>query len=150
MAHSLSVRECPKGEDNLWVLPRMDALSGGDESGVQGAEGSPEKAPKETRKIQRPTQYLKGEGAMKHDQVLDTATIGEKTLRGWLEGKVAGYRKQANALRDDAGTQAEPEAKIWEAKAETVKEVMADIEKVDWPVGHIMRLSRNPEVTGRL
>lgn len=79
------------------------------------------------------------------DGVLDHATIEGFTLRGWLERKVKGCHRQAQALRDDAGSQGEPEARVWEMKAEAIREVIADIERVDWPSGHILRLAKHPD-----
>lgn len=82
---------------------------------------------------------------MPHDPVLDVATIKGFTLRGWLQRKAKGWRQHAQALRADAGTQAEPEARGWEMKAGAVEEIVADIERVDWPVGHILRLAEHPD-----
>lgn len=79
------------------------------------------------------------------DGVLDIATIKGFTLRGWLERKVKGCHRQAQALRADAGSQAEPEARVWEMKAEAIREVIADIERIDWPPGHIARLAHHPD-----
>lgn len=60
--------------------------------------------------------------------ILDAAALHGFTLRGWILRKAEGCRRVAQALRADAGTQAEPEARAWVSKAQVLEELLAEME----------------------
>lgn len=65
--------------------------------------------------------------------ILDVGGIAGFTLRGWLKRKGDGYRRLAYAVRTDAGTQGEPTAALWDARAEVCDSLLLELEKCEYP-----------------
>jgi hypothetical protein len=75
--------------------------------------------------------------------ILDVPGIAGFTLKGWIKRKGDGYRRLAYAVRADAGTQGEPTAALWDARAEVCEDLLLPSFKISRFEAIGRRLKRN-------